>query len=84
MLVEDIEGIATIKLADQKMTFTDTLLTGDKIEIAAKGVITRQSRDGAIYARYNKKDALVKIRAGKKNLDVINVREKFDAYEVPH
>ena len=83
MLVEDIQGVATIKLADQKMTFTDTLLTGDKIEIAAKGVITEQSRDGAIYARYKKKDALVKIRAGKKNLDFINVREKFDAYEVP-
>jgi hypothetical protein len=83
MTVEDIKGVSTVKLAEQKMTFTDTLLSGDKFEIAAKGVITEQSRDGVIYARYKKADALVKIRAGKKNVDIINVREKFDSYQIP-
>lgn len=82
MTVEDINGTANIMAADRNMVISDTRLTGDKIEIAAKGTITPASRDGAIYARYKKADALVKITGGKKNVDVIRVREKFDAYQL--
>jgi hypothetical protein len=34
-----------------------------------------------IYARYKKLDALVKFSGGDKNLDIIKVRETFDAYK---
>jgi len=81
MTVDDINGTASIRARDRKITISDALLTGDKIEIAAKATISPLGRDGAIYARYKKADALVKMSGGKKNVDFIRVREKFDAYE---
>jgi hypothetical protein len=82
MTVEDINGTATISAEERKITISDTRLTGDKIEIAAKATISPLSRDGVIYARYKQADALVKIAGGKKNVDIVRVREKFDAYEL--
>ena len=81
MTVDDINGTASIRARDRKITISDALLTGDKIEIAAKATISPLGRDGVIYARYKKADALVKMTGGKKNVDIIRVREKFDAYE---
>jgi hypothetical protein len=82
MTVEDINGTASISAEEKRITIRDTLLTGDKIEIAAKATISPLGRDGVIYARYKKAEALVKMSGGKKNVDIIRVREKFDAYEL--
>ena len=40
------------------------------------------SSEGRIYIKYKKFDALLKLKDGKKNLDLIGVRKKYDEYEV--
>lgn len=52
----------------------------DKIDVGAKGVITREARDGVVFARYRKLKGLLKIHDGKRNFDVIKAQKKFDAY----
>ena len=52
----------------------------DKIDVGAKGVITREARDGVVFARYRKLKGLLKIHDGKRNFDVINAQKKFDAF----
>ena len=79
--LEDIQGNATVAMADNTIVIPMARAVSDKAEIRAKGVIGGNSRDGMIYARYKKLDALVKFSGGRKNLDIIKVRETFDAYK---
>ena len=83
LTLEDISGKARLEVADHAMVIPMARVISDKAEVAAKARIAGESRDGVIYARYNKLDALLRITAGKRNLDVIKVREKFDNYVVP-
>ena len=52
----------------------------DNIEVGAKGSISKQANNGVVYARYKKLDAVIKISDGKKNMDLIRAREKYDDY----
>ena len=42
----------------------------------------RERNDGVVYLKYKKADALLRIRDGKRNIDIIGVREKFDDYRL--
>jgi len=58
---------------------------GDKHahHFGAKGVIDEGLSNGIVYARYKKLHIVVKITEGKKNIDLIRARGKFDEYHVP-
>ncbi len=76
----DIQGSAQVTMADDAIVIPMARIVSDRAEIRAKGIIQGESRDGMIYARYDTLDALLKLSGGRKNLDVIKVRETFDAY----
>jgi len=48
--------------------------------LGAKGQINKTTRNGVFYARYKKLDAIMKINDGKRNVDVIQARDKYDDY----
>jgi hypothetical protein len=83
MTVEDIEGSAKIVMANERVEIPHAHAISDNIEVGAKAVITEQNRDGVIYFRYKKADALLKITDGKKRLDIFKVREKYENYQLP-
>ena len=81
--IEDIEGTARVAMANERVVIPHAHAISDNIEVEAKGVITAESRNGVVYMRYKKADALLKINNGKKNLDIFRVRESFEDYRVP-
>jgi hypothetical protein len=78
--VEDIEGTAQLLIADERAVIPYADATSDNIEVGAKGVIAETGNDGVIYLKYKKADALLKIHAGKKRVDLFRPRKKFDEY----
>jgi hypothetical protein len=84
MTLKDLAGEATIEIADGKVVIPRAFVTSDKAEVATKAVFQGGKRTGVVYARYNKLDMLIRTRDGDRNLDVINVREKFDDYQLPN
>ncbi len=82
LTIEDIEGTAKIDIANERLVIPLAHAISDNIEVGAKASISQQGRDGVIYARYKKLDAVIKITQGNKNTDVINAREKYDSYRV--
>jgi hypothetical protein len=82
LTVEDIRGAAQLNMADERMRIPQAHAVSDNIDVGAKALIDGEQRNGVIYLRYKKLDALLKIRDGKKNLDIIKPLEKFEAYEL--
>ena len=83
LTIEDIEGHATLAMADKRFTIPEARAEGDKLELGAKGIFTPTDRNGMIYVRYQKLAALLKIEGEKNNLDVLKTKEKFENYRVP-
>jgi hypothetical protein len=81
LTIEDIEGTAQVTIANEQIVIPLAHAISDHIEVGAKGSISEARRDGVIYARYKKLDAVVKITDGKKNTDVIRAREKYESYQ---
>lgn len=55
-------------------------MSGDKIDVGAKGVLQGDSRTGMIYVRYGILKALLETKDGKRNLDILNTEKQFEAY----
>jgi hypothetical protein len=82
LLLNDIEGDASVELADNRLAVSDARVLSDKAEVGAKAVFYQTGRDGMIYARYQKLDLVLKMAGQDSNLDVFKAREKFDAYDL--
>jgi hypothetical protein len=80
LTVGKIEGTARMDMQQQQIIFPHAFAGSDEIDIGARGVITQQTRDGVIFARYRKLKGLLKIRDGKRSFDVIKAQQKFDDY----
>ena len=80
LTVGKIEGEASMDMQKQQIIFPYAFAGSDKIDVGAKGVITKETRDGVFFARYRKLKGLLKIRDGKRNFDVIQAQKKFDDY----
>ncbi len=80
LTVGRIEGEAVVSMQKDQIVFPYAFAGSDKIDVGAKGVITRETRDGVVYARFRKLKGLLKIRDGKRNFDVIQAQKKFDDY----
>ena len=80
LTVGEIEGEASMDVQQNRIIFPYAFASSDKIDVGAKGIITSETRDGVIFARYRKLKGLLKIRDGKRNFDIIRAQKKFDAY----
>jgi len=83
LIVEDIEGRVELEAANNQIIIPYAFIDSDNIDFGAKGVIDETLHNGVVYARYKKLDLVVKISDGKKNIDLIRAKKKFDEYRPP-
>jgi hypothetical protein len=81
MTVEDISGKAFMELYDRRLLIPSSTIAGGEIEVAAKARIEESGNRGMLYGRFRRLEALIRFENGKRNLDVLRVRRKFDAYQ---
>ena len=82
LTIDDVHGEADIRVANKRIVIPYSLATSDKIDVGAKGVIAAGERSGVLYVRFRGLHAILKIKDGQRNLDVLKARETFDQYEV--
>jgi hypothetical protein len=80
MTIDDINGEVNMRMKDQTIVIPYAFAASDKIDVGAKGIITLDRNDGVLYARFKKLHGLLKISNGKRNLDILKARQKFDEY----
>jgi len=83
MTITDIRGSATVNMANNVIAIPHAFVKSDKIDIGAKGIISSTLREGMFYLRYKKLKLLLKLKNGKKNLDIFHVQKTFDNYVLP-
>ena len=80
LTIENVEGDATLNMAQDQIIIPHAFVDSDKVDLGAKGIFDQTNRNGVFYARFGKLEGLLKITDGENNFDVIKAREKFDAY----
>ena len=80
LTVRNLQGGARVKMTQEKIVIPYALAGSDRIDVGAKGTISEEGRDGVFYLRYRKLSALLRIRDGKRRLEMVNARKKFDDY----
>lgn len=83
LTVEAISGDVELDFAGGRLAIPNAFMNSDNIEFGARGILDKGRQDGVIYARYKKLDIVVKISEGKKNIDLMRARDKFDEYQLP-
>jgi len=83
LTIEDVNASVELDFVNPRLVIPAASMNSDKIEIGAKAIIDKDQRDGMIYARYKKLDIVVKITGGKRNIDLLKARRKFDEYRLP-
>ena len=83
MSVKNLNGEAEMQLTGGKLKVPLAYVDSEKAEVGIKATFFEGEREGVVYARFKKLDTLVKRLDGKRNVDVIKSREKFEAYELP-
>ena len=81
LTIEDIQGEAIVSAADEVLYLENVHVLSDKLEFAARGSLAKSGRDAMVYLRYKRLDALLKYAGQDRNLDIINARETFDAFQ---
>jgi len=82
LTVEDVSGIVELEIANRKIVMPNAFMDSDNIEFGVKAVIDKAIKNGVIYARYKKLDIVVKVTDGKRNIDLMRARHKFDEYQL--
>lgn len=80
LTIENIQGNAEMTMENRQIIIPHAFTSSDKIDAGAKGIINAESAEGIFYARFRKLDAVLKIRNGKRNIDIIGARKKFNEY----
>ncbi len=80
LTIDDVNGEAVVNMAQDHIVVPYAFASSDKIDVGAKGVITADERNGMLYVRYRKLHGILKIINGKRNLDILKAREKFDQF----
>ena len=81
LTIDDVKGKVVINARDNQIIIPYAYAKSDKIDVGAKGIITADNRDGVLYVRFRKLHGILKINNGKRNLDVLNAKKKFYAYD---
>jgi hypothetical protein len=82
LTVADITGTARLKMADERLLVPLASLNGEHIEAGAKVEFSGAGNRGILYLKYRNLDAVLRIADGKRNLDILRARKKFDDYRV--
>jgi hypothetical protein len=80
LTVDDVRGEATVNMKDNNLVIPLAYVSSEKIGVGAKGLINADVREGIVYIRFKKLDGLLKMRNGKRNLDLLKARKTFDQY----
>ena len=80
MTIDDVSGEVKVKMKQDIIVIPYAFAISDKIDVGAKAIISADARNGVLYARFRNLHGLLKINNGKRNLDIIKAREKFDQY----
>ncbi len=80
LTVDDVHGEATVNMKDNNLFIPLAYVSSEKIGVGAKGFINADVREGIIYVRFKKLDGILKMRNGKRNLDLLKARKTFDEY----
>ena len=72
-----------LDIANDQIVIPYAFIDSDNIDFGVKAVIDEKKREGVIYGRYKKLHLLVKINDGKKNIDLLGAKAKFDEYRPP-
>ena len=83
LTIEDVNGTVALDFVNPRLIIPTASMVSDNIELGAKGVIGKGLRTGLIYARYKKLDFVVKFSDGKRKIDLLRARRKFDEYQLP-
>ncbi|MGI9535909.1 MAG: hypothetical protein ACR2PB_02480 [Desulfocapsaceae bacterium] len=81
LTTDDVTGEANIDMAQDRIVIPYAFATSDRIDVGAKGVITAEKRNGVLYVRFRRLHGILKINDGKRNLDILGAREKFDQFD---
>ena len=81
LTIKDIQGDVRLSVADEVVYIEDAHVLSDKLELAARGSLSRESRNAMVYLRYKRLDGLLKYSGQDRNLDIINARETFEAFQ---
>jgi len=82
LTVENITGEARLEMADRRLRIPFAWLNGEYIEAGAKAELSGDGNRGIVYLKYRDLDAVLRIANGKRNLDILRARRKFDDYRV--
>ena len=78
--VDDVSGSVEMRVAEQQIIIPYAYVRSEKIDVGVKAVLGREYNDGILFARYKKLHGIMKIRDGKRNIDILRARIKFDEY----
>ena len=83
MSVKNLEGEADMSLSGGKLRIPLAYVDSEKAEVGIKATFFEGEREGMAYLRYKELDTLVKRFDGKRDVDIIKAREKFEEYVLP-
>jgi len=84
LTVENIQGRAEMLLENDRLVIPRAFVSSDKVDAGAKGIMAADRADGVFYARFRKLDAVMKIKNGKRNIDIKGARKTFTEYDPLH
>jgi hypothetical protein len=82
MAVKNLAGEAELVVSNSAIRIPLAYVDSEKAEVGVKGVIANGERSGMVFARFKKFSTLLKRFDGKRNVDVIKPRAKFDRYQI--
>ena len=74
LTVENIRGRAEMTLENDRLVIPCAFVSSDKVDAGARGIMAEVFTDGVLYDRFRKLDAVVKIKNGKRNIDIKGAR----------
>ena len=80
LTVDDVAGNFNLQIANQQIVVPYAFAGSDNIDVGAKAIISEDSRNGRVFVRYKALKGILKVDDGKRNVDVLKAREKFDSY----
>ena len=83
MSVKNLDGEAEMTLSGGKLRVPLAYVDSEKAEVRIKATFFEGEREGMVYARFKKLDTLVKRFNGKRDVDIIKSRKKFEDYALP-
>lgn len=83
LIVENLQGEATINMEDDTIAIPYALVKSNKIDIGAKGIITPTLRNGMFYFGHKNIKAVMEIRDGRRSFNIFNAQQSFENYVVP-